>query len=126
MATGLRLPIGVGPTGGASLVDHEENDNKIIFTALSAGDSENAFQQDIALGDRMVFDTNDSSVRAKIIGRLVSIFNRFVVQKRYRLKKDTVKFTTDSTTQELILEFRYVNLETDEEQNFKRTFTRNS
>lgn len=124
MPRGLRMPIGVDGTGGLAIVDSEENDQKIIFMALGSGHNENAFQQDIALGDDMVFDLSDPAVKARILRRLYRIFEDFVRLKRYKLKRDTVKFTEDSLNQVLNLEFKYINLESDEERAFSRKFTR--
>lgn len=122
MATGLRVPVGVSSGGGSALADGEENDRKVIYTALGACDSENAFQQGIGLGDDMVFDLNDNGVRARIMRRLVAIFDDFERLRRYKLRRETVRWTRDSASQELRLEFRYFNLETDEEKLFTRAY----
>jgi hypothetical protein len=126
MARGLALPVGVDGTGGAAVVEGEDNDRKIIFTALCDCDSEHAFQQDLGLGSGMVFDINDEVVRASILSRAYDIFDQFEKQKRYKLKKDSIKWTTDAVKQELVLEFMYVNLESDEEKVFMRRFTSTS
>ena len=95
-----------------------------MLVVSSSGHNENAFQQDIALGDDMVFDLSDPAVKARILRRLYRIFEDFVRLKRYKLKRDTVKFTEDSLNQVLNLEFKYINLESDEERAFSRKFTR--
>ena len=123
MPKGLRIPVGVGPNGGAALVSGDSNDSKIIKVSLGSDENENAFQQDISLGLGMVFDLNDPTMRAKILRRVYKIFEEFRVQKRFRLKKETIKWSEDSATQELIIEFKYVNLESDEEVLFRRSFT---
>lgn len=124
MPKGLRMPVGVSSTGGVALVDGEENDRKIIWNALGDCYSEHAFQQDIGLGGDMVFDINDAALRARILRRLVNIFAAFEVQKRYKLKRETVNWTVSSTNQELQLDFKYFNIESDEEQSFARVFTK--
>lgn len=123
MATGLRIPVGASPSGGAALVGGDDNDTKIIKTALSSDDSENAFQQDIGMGESMVFNLNDPVLRAKIRRRLVQIFANFQTQKRFKLLKNTIEWTEDSVAQELILEFKYLNLESDEEKPLRRVFS---
>lgn len=123
MPVGLDIPVGVNPSGGARLVDGDVNDNKIISMALGDDDNENAFQQNIGLGIDMIFAIEDPAVRAKIMGRLRAIFRSFEAQKRYRLMPATVKWSQDSETQDLILEFKYLNLESDEVNTFKRTLT---
>jgi hypothetical protein len=124
MAIGLRLPVGVSGSGGAALVSGEENDRKIIFTALGTCANENAFQQEIGLGDDMVFDLSDPALKARILRRLIRIFEDFVVLKRYALVPSSIAFKENATAQELILEFKYTNLETDERLSFTRRFSR--
>lgn len=123
MPTGLGVPVGVDASGGARLVSGDENDNKIIQLALSSDSNENAFQQNIGLGQDMIFDLNDAGVRARILRRVILIFKAFQIQNRYKLLKNTVKWTEDGQNQALILEFKYVNLESDEEVFFRRAFT---
>lgn len=125
MPVGLRLPVGVSSYGGVSLVSSDENDNKIISLALGSDDNENAFNQDIGLGDDMVYAISDPHVRGKIMGRLKRIFRRFEAQKRYKLLPGTAKWSEDSAEQEIILEFKYLNLESDEEKTFSRTYKTN-
>jgi len=123
MPKGLKIPVGVGPNGGAALVEGDDNDAKIIKVSLGSDDSENAFQQDISLDVGMVFDLNDPTLRARILRRVYRIFDEFRVQKRFKLKKETLKWTEDADKQELTLEFKYVNLESDEDVLFRRAFT---
>lgn len=123
MPVGLALPVGVDASGGAKLVDSDENDNKIIMLALGDDSNENAFQQGIGLGIDMVFAISDPAIRGRIMGRIKQIFRRFEAQKRYRLVPSTVKWSQDSETQDLTLEFKYINLESDEPRNFSRTFS---
>lgn len=120
---GLKLPVGVGSNGGASMLDGDENDFKIITIALGSSENENAFQQDITLGEDMVFDLSDQTIRARILVRLYDIFNIFKTKKRFFLKKETIRWEENSRNQELIMTFKYVNLESDEEILFRRTFT---
>jgi len=120
---GLRIPVGVGPSGGAALVEGDENDAKIIKLSLGSDENENAFQQNIALDQGMVFDLNDPTIRLKIIRRIEKIFDIFKRQKRFKLFKNSIKWSENAYKQELILKFKYLNLESDEEVNFTRTFT---
>lgn len=120
---GLKIPVGVGANGGAALMSGDDNDAKIIKLSLGSGESENAFQQDITLDQGMVFDLNDPTLRARIMRRVEKIFDNFRRQKRFRLIKNSVKWSEDAKNQELVLEFKYINLESDEEVNFVRSFT---
>lgn len=121
MPKGLKIPVGVAPSGGAALVDSDANDRKIIGLALGSCDNENAFQQDIGIGTDMVFDISDGSLRASILRRLHDIFQDFEREKRYRLLKDTVRWAEGDG--ELELGFKYLNLESDEPKEFKQKFT---
>jgi hypothetical protein len=120
---GLRIPVGVGSNGGASLIEGDENDYKIISIALGSNENENAFQQDVTLGENMIFDLNDYSIRANILKKLYKIFEDFRLKKRFELKKETIAWIEDSKNQTLSLEFRYVNLESDEDIFFRKAFT---
>jgi len=104
-------------------VEGDENDYKIIKMALSSDDNENAFQQDIGLGASMVFDLNDQALRAKIRRRLLQIFEDFQRQKRYKLVKESIKWGENTEEQELELTFKYINMESDEEKQFRRVFS---
>lgn len=115
MATGLQLPVGVDGAGGSELVSGDDNDRKIIGIALSDDDNENAFQQDITLGSFMIFQVNSDTTDAQIIRRLRAIFRVFRQQSRFLLVDKTVKIKEGSEEGVRELEFKYVNLESDEE-----------
>lgn len=123
MPTGLAMPVGVNESGGARLSEGDANDDKIIRLALGDDANENAFQQNIGVGADMVFGTADQLLQAQISRRLGDVFRRFEAQKRYTLLRNTIRWTTDSETQELILEFKYIALESDREQTFREAFS---
>lgn len=122
MPVGLKLPLQLSSTGGFAIVDSDENDYKIIKTALMSDENENAFQQNIGLGHGMIFGLNDSILHSSLNSRLKSIFRRFEVQKRYKLLPGTVKWKQDPDNHEFILEFRFISLESDEEKTFTNSF----
>jgi len=122
MSTGLAMPVGVDNGGGARLVEGSENDDKIVRLALGDDANENAFQQNIGVGADMIFGTADEQQQARIMRRVNAVFARFEAQKRFLLRRNTVKWTRDSTNQELILEFQYVSVEADEERDFRQNF----
>lgn len=126
MATGLGMPVGVGNGGGARLVSGSENDDKIVRLALGDDSNENAFQQNIGVGVDMIFGVNDEQQQARIMRRVNAVFARFEAQKRFLLRRETIKWTRDSSTQELILEFQYVSVEADEERDFRQSFSASS
>lgn len=123
MPKGLKMPIGRNASGGFAVVDGDDNDKKTIAVALGDDDNENAFQQEIGLGLGMVFDINDPYIRGSIKRRLIRLFKLFEAQKRFKLLTDTIEWKDDSETQELILSFRYLNLESDEENEFSKSFS---
>lgn len=122
MPTGLAVPVGVGQDGGARLSTGDENDSKIIRLALGSDDNENAFQQNIGLGDRMVFDIADSVARSKITRRLLELFRSFEAQQRYILRQNTIQWTEGEG--EITLSFMYVQVESDQEKEFREVFTK--
>lgn len=123
MATGLAMPVGVDNGGGARLVEGSENDDKIVRLALGDDSNENAFQQNIGVGADMVFGISDEQQQARIMRRVNAVFARFEAQKRFLLRRETIKWTRDSVNQELTLEFKYVSVEADEERDFRIDFS---
>lgn len=123
MSVGLRLPVGASPTGGFSLVEKDEQASKIIGLGLQSSDSENAFQQDISLEDDMIFDVQSGELQAKILRRVVAIFRAFEQENLFKLVAESVNFEVDSAQQNLTMELHYINLESDEEEIFRRVFS---
>ncbi len=125
MATGLKVPISVNANGGIALISGDENDAKIIALALGDGDNENAFMQDITMGNDMIFDINDPSIRANITMTLVRIFEEFEKQNRFKLLYDTIEWTeTENVNEEgeIRLKFRYLNIESDKIYEFDKKY----
>jgi hypothetical protein len=123
MPTGLAMPVGVGPDGGARLARGDENDDKVIRLALGDDANENAFQQNVGVGADMVFGQSDELLQASIMRRIGEVFKRFEAQKRYVVQRETILWSRDSETQELILQFKYLSLESEREQTFRESFS---
>lgn len=123
MAKGLALPVGVNVAGGARLIERDEQADKIIYTALSDNDNRNAFQQDIGLGGGMIFDIESPALRAKLLRRIVNIFRDFEQLLLFKLVIDSIIFSSNSDTGDLDIEFKYINLESDEVNIFKRSLS---
>jgi hypothetical protein len=121
MARGLKIPFQVGPHGGAAITESDEQAFKVIRLALSDNDNDNAFQQDIGLGQAMIFSTRNASFRAKVIARLFKVFATFEVLKLYKLDKSTLKWRTEKAGEQ-ILEFKFINLESDKVETFTHSF----
>ena len=118
MATGLKIPVGVNKRGGTAMVTNDEHSDQLIATALSDNSSTHAYQQEEGLGIDMIFQPMEQSARARIIFRVRSIFKQFEGLDLFKLKEDTIKWKEHPETQELELQFKYINLESDEEKTF--------
>ena len=96
---------------------------QVIAAALGDGENSNPFRQDRTLGAKMVFSPNDPRVRSNIMTRLTNAFEEFERQRRYRLMDDTVEWSTGGEQgEELILTFRYHDLEADASFDFVHSF----
>jgi len=123
MAKGLSLPLRVNSLGGTDTTDGDDQARKIINLALGDGDNENAFQQDVALGEVMIFGLNNTQLRASIVNRLRKISKEFEEDKLYKLMMNTVKFNSNTEGNELTLSCNFINLETDTPFSFQKTFS---
>lgn len=123
MAKGLKVPLGINLQGGSATVEGDNHGRKMI--ALSLGDDENAnaFQQDISLGERMIFGNDSGELRASILTRLETIFQEFERNKLYRLMRETIKWNSDKKENELAVSFYYIDLESDKQIFFNKAFT---
>ena len=120
---GLAIPIGVNKSGGAATVKGDVQDKKVITIALGSDENENAFQQGISLGLSMIFaQMENSSVRGSIVARIRKIFEFFQRQNRFVLQVDTIEWEQFGEG-ELNLKFFYLNIESDELDEFKQTFS---
>lgn len=120
MPKGFAIPVQVSAGGSISLSSGDENDMKIIRIALSDGDNENAYQQNVTLGNAHVFDLNDSSARSRISGKIETIFEKFEDQHRFKLLGETLEWIEKEG--ELKLNFSYLCLESDQVKNFSHIF----
>lgn len=122
MAKGMKIPVGIDIFGGAAMVDGEDNDYKTISTSLSNCDSDHAFQQDLGIDIGVVFQPVDNAVKAKVLRRVRDIFKRFEDEDRYRLLGETIRWSTPNDG-ELVLEFKYLNIETDQVRSFAKNLS---
>lgn len=123
MSKGIKIPIQVDRTGRIATIESDELNRQLIATALSDDENENAFQQQIGLGETMVFDQDTPVLRAKILRRLFTIFLDFESRKLFRLVRETIEWSKDIENGDLTLGFYYIDLESDNPQSFKKTFT---
>jgi len=120
MAKGLKIPVGVDGTGGSVTIEGDAYADQVIRTALSDHDNDNAFQQDTGLGANMIFGISNTALRASILRKLYALFEFFETERLFKLMRETIEWSRGDG--ELILEFRYVNLESDEEKLFTMSF----
>jgi len=120
MPKGFSIPVRANASGGIALSKGDANDAKIIRIALADGDNNNAFQQGVTVNQTVIFDLNDSSSRARVAGNIEDIFEKFEKDKRFKLLEDTMDWGENEG--ELLLEFKYLCLESDEERTFAHTF----
>lgn len=118
MAVGLKLPVGVDGSGGAALVSADAQDAKILSMALSDDDNDNAFQQNIGLGAFMIFLQPGDRTNALVRQRIKAIFRDFRAAQRFKLVNDSVEFKDEDEQGEFSVEFKFINLESDEEKTF--------
>lgn len=120
---GLKIPVGVDTTGSSATVEGDAYADQMIRTGLSDHDNANAFQQDTGLGAGMIFGMTDTSQKASILRRLYEMFAAWEEDRLFRLMRETIKWGKDSESGELTIEFKYINLESDETASFKKKFT---
>lgn len=126
MPTGLAVPGRTNTSGGVLVSRTEEQDAAIIKLALGDDYSDNPFQQRIGLGVEHIFDINDVTIRPLILARIIPMFKRFEALKRFKLKQETLQWEDGEQEGELVLSFKYVNLEANEEREFRRSFRQSS
>ena len=121
MASGISIPVRIGPTGRTVISSEDDQADKIVRLALSSGDNDNAFQQDISLGEDAVFAKKDPGFRAKTVARLIRIFGRFESEKRFKLIRNSIKWE-NGLPGESVLRLKYQNLETDQVVDYAQSF----
>jgi hypothetical protein len=121
MAKGLRIPVGVDLRGGSATVEGDEYAKQVLAAGLTGHDNANAFEQESGLGEGMIFGINSTSLKASVLRRLYAMFDAWEAERLYRLMRETVAWST-ATDGDLVLEFKFVNLETDVVESFKKKF----
>ncbi len=117
---GLALPIRAGSGGGFATSTGDDAGFERIATALGDDDNRNAFRQSQSVGLAMVFDVADPGVRARIRAKLMTVFDGFEREKRYRLLPETLAWREGNG--ELELTFKYHDLESDAIKDFSKLY----
>jgi hypothetical protein len=121
MATGLKIPVGVTGAGGAAMISGDANDVQVISVALGDDDNQNAFQQEITLGEFMIFEGVGEATDEQILRRIRSIFRDFRAAQRYKLINATIDGGEEEG--ERVLTINYLSIESDEEKVAKAAVT---
>ena len=122
MSKGLKVPVQVDARGRTIVIDKDEQASKIIKLSLGDNDNDNAFQQSIGLGLGHVFDVANPGFRAQVLSKLFQIFRDFEEVDLFRLERNSIKWSGALNSGQQTLEFRYINLESDEPETFSQTF----
>lgn len=100
------------------MLEGDAEDSKIIRTAIKDCDSDHAYQQDLGIGSDMVFDILSPEGQSRVMRKVKRVFEAFRAEQRFKLVNGSLRVVGD-TEAELTLEFKYINLESDEEQTFR-------
>ena len=115
MAIGLKMPVGVTSAGGAALLDEPDELRKLVILAISEGEDDNPFQQ-LGIDMRIIFAQNDPSAVALARSSITAILNKF--DERLALDSSVpIQFNIEENG-ELRVQFRYVNLDSNEPNDF--------
>ncbi len=122
MPTGLKVPVGVGKSGGAAIESNEsEQMKKLLFLALSEGDDSNPFQK-MGLSGDLVFAINSTAFRGKAERQIQQVIQKF--SDRIALAPDTAITLQSLNDGEVELAFEYVDLLTNKVEEFRDKFGR--
>ncbi len=121
MAVGLSIPFRADQNGTLAKSTPEETAWNTIYLTLSDVDNDNAFQQGMDITQQVIFKPDDKVSRAKVMAKLISAFEQFEDNKLFKLDLASVEWYKE-TSGESILEFQYLDLETDEVSTFRRSY----
>lgn len=121
MPSGLAVPIGVGPTGGAKISSGDEQADKIVRLTLGDDESDNPFHAFLGL-DQHIFELPSTQRRGVILTKIREKFDELERLRRFRLLPETITWDTSAEAEETLI-FQYVDLESDEIRASTRSFT---
>ena len=121
MATGLKVPVGVSKSGGASLEsDSSKQNKKILLLALSEGGDNNPFQK-LGIGN-LIFKIKDVATRAQVQREIQKVVNQ-LSDRIVLLPDEPITFKED-VEGELEVSIKYIDIETNKVEEFTPKFTR--
>jgi len=117
---GLSVPVRADATGQLVFDDGEDQLKKIIMLNLADGTSDNPFQ-DLGVGTGSIFAVTDSRRVTYIRERINRLFARLKAEGRAQLAS-TPEFSVLAGSGELVVDVRYLNLETEMDGELKLAF----
>jgi hypothetical protein len=120
MATGIRIPVGVGVGGRTALVSGSEYTEQLVKVALLDLESDNPFVDQSGLEDA-VFALSDATVRALLQRRVRAKFTQFEAERVARLL--AITFEQGETEGETEMTVAYLDMDTNERREVSRTIT---
>lgn len=121
MPKGLKIPVRVDERGRAAIETNESrNTIKILTLAFSEGGDDNPFQA-LGLDDKLIFGIKTASFRGKALRAVNAIIGKF--PELVRVDTSTIQFD-DSIEGELELSFKYIDLLTNKEEEFRTGLAR--
>jgi hypothetical protein len=122
MTTGLRIPVGVSKSGRAAVeTDEAAQMDKILFLALAEAGDDNPFQY-VGMDAELIFGIKDASVKGLALQKLQRILSRF--SDVIEVPKDSPITVNVENEGEVELSFSYKYLPTNEDREFRNTFSR--
>lgn len=121
MATGLKIPVGVGKSGGAALETSSSKQNKkILLLALSEGGDNNSFQR-LGIGN-LIFKIKDVATRAQVQREIQKVIGQ-LSDRIALIPNEPITFREDIEG-ELEVSIKYIDIETNKVEEFTPKFTR--
>lgn len=122
MPTGLRVPVGVGKSGGANIETNEaEQLKKLLFLALAEGGDDNPFQT-LGLDPGLVFEIRGPAFLGRASQSIQRILAKF--SDRVALDPNSPITMRRDVEGEVEVSFSYVDLSTNKVEEFQAKFVR--
>jgi hypothetical protein len=116
MPKGLRVPIAVGPNGGARVIEGPTVIGQNIILGLIPAGSLNPFQQNIAPEEDLIFEIRDMRTGGLYVSHVREFFAELERQGYARLfpggRGLSIEPSSKSEGGDMLITVRYVNLET--------------
>ena len=126
---GLAVPIVPGPDGRTKTLSGDDELEKIIRLNLGDLENDNPYTQwggaskgEPGIDPGIIFSLSVESLQERIKTNIKLLFDRLSAQGRAKLVTGYPKMVSDSAKMELLCGIRYLNLESDKENEFEHRF----